>query len=198
MVNIDTIYQRVLAIANKEQRGYITPQEINLFANQAQMDIFAQYIYELGAHTIKGEDTHVLGDPIALLHNKLEPWLFTSVVAGGTTLPPNGRNGRFFVHYQGMRRTIRLATQDEIRNLRGSRWHKAGTDEVLYFEDGHNKIQVWSGAGQITTGVTVEKVQGRPRLVYWGYTIVNEKPVYSASKSANFDLHFSEQADIVA
>ena len=33
MVNIDTIYQRVLATANKEQRGYITPQEFNLFAN---------------------------------------------------------------------------------------------------------------------------------------------------------------------
>ena len=37
MVRIDTVYQRVLAIANKEQRGYITPQEFNLFANQAQM-----------------------------------------------------------------------------------------------------------------------------------------------------------------
>ena len=43
MVNIDTVYQRVLAIANKEQRGYITPQEFNLYANQAQMDIFEQY-----------------------------------------------------------------------------------------------------------------------------------------------------------
>ena len=40
MVNIDTVYQRVLAIANKEQRGYITPQEFNLLANQAQMEIF--------------------------------------------------------------------------------------------------------------------------------------------------------------
>ena len=44
MVNIDTIYQRVLAVANKEQRGYITPQEFNLFANQAQMDILYLYL----------------------------------------------------------------------------------------------------------------------------------------------------------
>ena len=29
-VNVDKVYQRVLAIANKEQRGYITPQEFNL------------------------------------------------------------------------------------------------------------------------------------------------------------------------
>ena len=31
-VSIDTVYQRVLSILNKEQRGYVTPQEFNLFA----------------------------------------------------------------------------------------------------------------------------------------------------------------------
>jgi len=41
-VNINRVYQRVLAIANKEQRGYVTPQEFNVFANHAQMDIFEQ------------------------------------------------------------------------------------------------------------------------------------------------------------
>ena len=47
MVNINTVYQRVLTIANKEQRGYITPAEFNVLANQAQMDIFEQYFYDL-------------------------------------------------------------------------------------------------------------------------------------------------------
>ena len=42
-VNIDNVYQKVLVIANKEQRGYITPLEFNLLANQAQQDIFEQY-----------------------------------------------------------------------------------------------------------------------------------------------------------
>ena len=47
MISIDTVYQRVLAFANKEQRGYITPQEFNLFADMAQMEIFEQYFYDL-------------------------------------------------------------------------------------------------------------------------------------------------------
>ena len=46
-VSVDTVYQRVLAILNKEQRGYVTPQEFNLFANQAQMDLFEQYFYDI-------------------------------------------------------------------------------------------------------------------------------------------------------
>jgi hypothetical protein len=47
MVSIDNVYQKVLALANKEQRGYITPKEFNLFAHQAQLEIFEQYFYDL-------------------------------------------------------------------------------------------------------------------------------------------------------
>ena len=46
-VNINTVYQAVLAVTNKEQRGYITPQEFNYLANQAQLDIFEQYFYDI-------------------------------------------------------------------------------------------------------------------------------------------------------
>ena len=45
-ISVDTVYQRVLAIANKEQRGYITPQEFNLMANQVQISIFESYFYD--------------------------------------------------------------------------------------------------------------------------------------------------------
>jgi hypothetical protein len=46
-VSVDAVYQKVLAILNKEQRGYVTPQEFNLFANQAQSDLFEQYFYDI-------------------------------------------------------------------------------------------------------------------------------------------------------
>ena len=50
-VSIDTVYQRVLAILNKENRGYVTPQEFNLFANQAQLEIFEQYFFDLNQYS---------------------------------------------------------------------------------------------------------------------------------------------------
>jgi|TARA_R110002167_G_scaffold24849_4_gene86939 hypothetical protein len=53
MIIIDRVYQKVLALANKEQRGYITPQEFNLFADIAQMDIFEQYFHDLEKTTRK-------------------------------------------------------------------------------------------------------------------------------------------------
>jgi hypothetical protein len=43
MVNVNTVYQTVLQIINKEQRGYITPQEFNNIASQVQLEIFESY-----------------------------------------------------------------------------------------------------------------------------------------------------------
>ena len=70
-VSVDTVYQRVLAIANKEQRGYITPQEFNLFANQAQLDIFEQYFYDINQfNRVPGNDTEY-SNMLDLLNEKL-------------------------------------------------------------------------------------------------------------------------------
>ena len=72
MINVDRVYQRVLALANKEQRGYITPQEFNLFANQAQMDIFEQYFYDLNQFLrTPGNDTHY-ADMVTYLEEKIQ------------------------------------------------------------------------------------------------------------------------------
>lgn len=46
-VNINTVYQTVLLILNKEQRGYITPQEFNDIATQVQLEIFEKYFEDL-------------------------------------------------------------------------------------------------------------------------------------------------------
>ena len=42
-VNINTVYQTVLYIINKEQRGYVTPAEFNSLAAQVQDEIFQSY-----------------------------------------------------------------------------------------------------------------------------------------------------------
>jgi len=42
-VSVNTVYQTVLYILNKEQRGYITPAEFNSLAAQVQDEIFQSY-----------------------------------------------------------------------------------------------------------------------------------------------------------
>ena len=46
-VNVNTVYQTVLLILNKEQRGYMTPTEFNNVATQVQLEIFEKYFEDL-------------------------------------------------------------------------------------------------------------------------------------------------------
>lgn len=70
-VSINTVYQKVLAIANKEQRGYITPQEFNLFADQAQKEIFEQYFYDINQfNRVPGNQTE-FSDQLYMLEEKI-------------------------------------------------------------------------------------------------------------------------------
>tara|TARA_R100001369_G_scaffold67883_1_gene95351 strand:+ start:904 stop:1974 length:1071 start_codon:yes stop_codon:yes gene_type:complete len=43
---INSVRNTVLAIANKNNYGYISPQDFNLYAKQAQMDMFEDYFYQ--------------------------------------------------------------------------------------------------------------------------------------------------------
>jgi len=46
-INVNTVYTTVLSVLNKEQRGYITPDEFNKLATQVQLEIFEKYFEDL-------------------------------------------------------------------------------------------------------------------------------------------------------
>tara|TARA_R100000315_G_C5234940_1_gene146421 strand:- start:3711 stop:4874 length:1164 start_codon:yes stop_codon:yes gene_type:complete len=73
-VNVNTVYQRVLTLANKEQRGYITPQEFNILANQAQMDLFEQYFYDINQFNKIPGNYREFSDMLHILEEKIAPF----------------------------------------------------------------------------------------------------------------------------
>ena len=46
-VSVDTVYRTVLLILNKEQRGYLTPDEFNKIGTQVQLEMFNEYFEDL-------------------------------------------------------------------------------------------------------------------------------------------------------
>ena len=43
---INSVRKTVLSVLNKNNYGYITPDDFNLYAKQAQLDIFDDYFYD--------------------------------------------------------------------------------------------------------------------------------------------------------
>jgi hypothetical protein len=57
-INVNTVYRTVLLILNKEQRGYLTPDEFNKTATQVQLEIFNEYFEDLNQQLrVAGNDS---------------------------------------------------------------------------------------------------------------------------------------------
>ena len=209
MVYIDTVYQRVLAVANKEQRGYITPLEFNLLANQAQMDIFEQYFYDLNQFSkVPGNDS-TYADMVDLLKEKID--IFerfrqdVTMGAGGVgTLPTYYRMGELSYNNTTLGADsnhsgyieIEKVDQNDLNHILNSPLTQPSLEYPIYIHTSETAIQVYPTT--ITSAVTCNLI-ARPATVRWGWTIVNEKPLYNASTTytTNFELHESDETELV-
>jgi len=209
-ISVDTVYQRVLTLANKEQRGYITPQEFNLLANQAQQEIFESYFYTLNQRNRSEEDRDQAVDETdlgELISRKLGPFLSVEPVVNGDTFPvavtAGNENPEVFqtgrVFYGGnVCKKVDISESIGFRNsvrhayptsILGPTYHDALTSNV--------DIQVYNNSPTAeTTGVTAECFRN-PIQVAWGYVVVNEKALYNSNTSTDFELHRAEEDTLV-
>jgi len=201
-ISVDTVYQRVLAIANKEQRGYITPQEFNLLANQAQTEIFESYFYDLNQRErLEPEEKEYSEASISkLLERKLAPFTTVADVTLGHTYPSHYQIGKIFLDEMECTKMDR----NELMQYKKSGRHNSmsiNNFEAVYIDSALNgkDIEVYrmDGSGiPEANGVTCEVINA-PAAVEWAYVVVNEKALYNASAATNFTLHISEENTLV-
>jgi len=214
-VSIDTVYQRVLTLANKEQRGYITPQEFNLLANQAQMEIFEQYFYDIKQFNRMPGNAQEFADPLTVLYEKIGefdvdeddmwmaanmpatnntliiPWdiiykLGTIRVGGAQVEIVNGKDfdAAIMTHKTAPtpRRPIGTTSARGLRVAIGT--NTFVNEDVIFAIPGNNQ--------NMSISYTM-----RPPRVEWAYVVINEKALYNDNISVDFELHSSEETELV-
>ena len=209
-ISVDTIYQRVLALANKEQRGYITPQEFNLLANQAQMTIFESYFYSKNAKNLQEPDrTNEVDetDISELLDRKLGPFQSFEAVTSGHTFPATVTvsSVAYDVFQTGMvllgDEPCQKVSMFDAQRLKKSIRHMLTTaDQAPIYTDNRvsgRDIVVYAGsANEEASGVTVECFRV-PKTVSWAYVVVNGKALFNSTLAVDFELHKSENDTLV-
>lgn len=204
-INIDTVYQRVLAIANKEQRGYINPQQFNLFANQVQLDIFEDYFFKLSQLEFSQKNNSQYNDLKKLVEEKTRPFenihqAVTAVSTDLATLPVNVyRLGGVF--YDDNTNVIKVENIDagEVEFVSRVPLAKPTQKHPVYVRVSPTQMRlypstvspVWS-----TTSLDCHFIS-RPTAVNWGYTEINSIALYNSASSTNFELHESEENTLV-
>jgi len=206
-VSVDTVYQRVLAILSKEQRGYVTPQEFNLFANQAMLDIFEQYFYDINQFSrLPGNDTE-FSDMLNMLNEKINifeksdvmgfttPYFTTPVdlYRIGTIFTKTTVTDRFGVASEVITEAERI-NFNEFLYINQSRYTKpVDSRPVFVASDAGYKVY---GSTILTSGVSCNYIK-IPSDVSWNYQMVFGEALYDSTNSVDFELHESEETELV-
>jgi hypothetical protein len=209
-VSIDTVYQRVLSIANKEQRGYITPQEFNLLANQAQLEIFEQYFHDINQFgRLPGNKTEY-SDMIDNINEKLKPFqnyqTAMSVSSSSIGVLDSNLHKLGKVTYNQATGTGSTSTfhieieeidQGEFAELQLSPLTRATIDRPYYVRKTATQILLFPAASFASSGNVFYNWIDKPAKVEWTYTVVNGEALYNSTNAVNFELHASEETKLV-
>jgi len=224
-VSVDKVYQKVLALANKEQRGYITPQEFNLFADHAQMDIFEQYFYDLEQRQRVPGHNLDYADIITNLEEKINMFEVHDSPGGiqsdsqvhvSTDLADIYRLGSVQVSYIKGGTGFKIASEVQISDLKKYEesplaiWTKS---RPIYSKFSTSLkpmvIKIYPSVGSYTHpvsgNITTDSVKfsyiRKPKSPNWTYLIsgTNASALYNPSDSnhKDFELHSSEEPNLV-
>lgn len=211
MISIDRVYQKVLILANKEQRGYITPQEFNQFADQAQMDIFEQYFYDLNQFNRAGGNGEQYSDMMNILEEKLSIFeKYNQDLASNTSntgkLPTECYKLGQVIYgtFDGTGVVVDQVKVKDINRILNTPLTAPTLERPVYIRASNHAsydIELYPttfAANNRMDDVAINYVR-KPLTPKWTYTIVNEQALYnsSASDHQNFELHASEEQELV-
>jgi hypothetical protein len=197
-ISVDTVYKTVLLILNKEQRGYMTPDEFNKIAAQVQLEIFEKYFEDLN-QTVRSPQTDAdYADRVAYLEEKISVFkkIATQSVSNGVGGLPDNLHRLNTITYNDIE--CQRLGRNEYYNIIKSPLTKPTASFPIYLQEGASiKIEPTS-----ISSVQVSYVS-TPTSPNWDFQLgtVGQyifKSVGSAeSSSVNFDLHASEQTEVI-
>jgi len=213
-ISVDDVYQKVLAVANKEQRGYITPQEFNLFADHSQKEIFEQYFYDLNQFNRIPGNSMGHSDMKDVIESKISAFeIWTDIANTIFDTAGNIDLGQFslyrivevMVDYSSNDnvaapkeyKLVEEVTAKEYTKYSNSPLAKESEKRPVYIHDafGFDRIKIIPPA---TGGVKINYIK-KPSTPKWGYVVSQNSntALWNPGASTDFELHPSEESELV-
>tara|TARA_B110000971_G_scaffold22883_1_gene20667 strand:+ start:6007 stop:6699 length:693 start_codon:yes stop_codon:yes gene_type:complete len=197
MINVNTVYQTVLLILNKEQRGYMTPDEFNKMGEQVQLEIFEKYFEDLNQLIRSPQTDSDYADRVTYLEEKISEFETVNAaqfVSGGTLTLPSNLHRLNTVAYSGIE--LQSLGRKEFYNIVRSPLTAPTETYPVYTQDnGYLRILPTTIKG----GVIELAFLRTPVAPKWGFEVNQNLQfyVYKSTESTNFELHASEQTEVI-
>jgi hypothetical protein len=197
---INSVRNTVLSIINKNNNGFITPEEFNSFAKQAQLEIFDQYCTDFKKSKISdvtGIETGGYSDVTKQIDQTLDYFsknedLVYDNIAGKFSLP-----AEFYLmnvlYYNG--KEIQHVNQEKLYYLLNSNLTAPTELYPSYVMQG-NQVKVYPTTIQDNVEIFYLRYPKDPK---WTYTMVNGSPLFnqSALDYQDFELSIADFPQLV-
>lgn len=196
-ISVDTVYRTVLLIINKEQRGYITPDEFNKTATQVQLEIFNDYFDSLNQQIRVPDNDTEYADRVKNLQQKIAIFQTDGAcapIAGGFNIPAVNNFYKLGTVIYNDDKEVQYVQPNELLELNLSPITKPTKYWPVYtFKDFIIKVYPTT----ITSGITCTYVR-KPADPVWNFTLgPNQQYIYDAISSVQFELHPIEQTNLI-
>ena len=213
-INVDTVYKTVLSILNKEQRGYMTPDEFNKVATQVQLEIFESYFDSLNqqlrvpqANTEYADRQKNIDNMISIFktfgnctYNTDHFVVPTNLHKIGTVIYKDEieveRVQKDYLLYLNQSPLTKPTKSFPIYIYENSTAGTLGTDTL------NPKIYVWPKDITGNKVISVSYIR-KPNNVIWGYTGLGGVPwttgpyIYAPTLSTQFEIDNAEQTNVI-
>jgi hypothetical protein len=197
-INVDTVYRTVLLIINKEQRGYLTPDEFNKTATQVQLEIFNEYFEDLNQQLRVPENDSEYANRVKNLQEKIEIFqtdgVCTPVSDYYTTPDPTNFYKLGTVVYKDDK-IVQYVQPNELLELNLSPLTKPSLYWPVYT---YKNERIYIYPKTITGNVISCTYIRKPLDPMWNFTLgTNYQYVYNSTTSVDFELHPIEQTNLI-
>ena len=223
-INVNTVYQTVLLILNKEQRGYITPTEFNSLGAQVQLEIFEKYFDDLNQQLrVPQTDTDYadrvvnLDEKIAIFKTYGDANYVTTTPSGASsslsywTLPGLDAYGEEVTFYR--LGTVLYNNEIEIQRIDRKEFYEVDKSPLtkpskifpVYLYENY-KLFIKPNTIATQGDVQIDYIR-QPITPIWGFDVgtlgqyTYNSSLYNANTmptgSRDFELHLSEQTNVI-
>jgi hypothetical protein len=197
-INVDTVYRTVLLIINKEQRGYLTPDEFNKTATQVQLEIFNEYFEDLNQQLRVPENDSEYANRVKNLQEKIEIFQTEGACAPVsdyyTTPDPTNFYKLGTVIYKDDK-IVQYVQPNELLELNLSPLTKPSLYWPVYT---YKNERIYVYPRTITGNVISCTYIRKPLNPVWNFIIgTNYQYVYNSTTSVDFELHPIEQTNLI-
>lgn len=206
---INSVRTTVLAIANKNNFGYISPNDFNLYAKQAQLDLFEDYFYAYNAQ-IRKENARQSGTGYANITEGLaeviDSFSVVETLSNAVGDVSNVYEVPNYYYINSLTRVNGIEILNEIEKVSQSKYYALQvsnltkpTEEYPVYVLDNNNITVYPNTIVGNGAVSCSYIR-YPRDPKWTYIdIASGEPVFDATASdyQDFELPLSDEPSLV-